>query len=606
MFKRGALPVILLLIGIAVVSAGIFATVFAPLVFDFSESNETICEFENAYWSANEQTIVSARVGENVTLVVEGVNCSANESVEFFVSGGETQPSPSKFIDGKAESSWVVEDLKGDESSGNKYSFVATLDSGVSVDGPILLVLELGEKECNNGIDDDGDGWVDYLWDPGCEDSDDDTESNLVTNYECSDGKDNDGDGFIDGADADCFNWFDGSEAPDKKDEDLAECSDGKDNDGDGLIDYLDDPGCVEGEDDSEEDEVPSACSDGVDNDGDGFVDFGDWKLGFDPGCDSSSDEDERGDWADSSYTKPVPKGLINFRNVGFSLADCDTSGTIDNGCIGGNVWDESEGWQKHIDNDLEVLFNDYGFVQGDFDDWLHNPGGIWGEMDYATEGDSSKMWFEQMELGRNNLPGLTDFSVLKNYASGKNMDLYGYIGFPRCDDGFLYTPVLEHCQAGELKRWYEEFVDYGFVGVVHDWAQNLPQDSKALEVNFPFLRDLGIEPLIEAVPEKGEDYLLGYDVVAQERRWIFTEARLDDFYSEDEINSAGGRTFHIVNHLPEGVSDPIQKWRWETSVDLLKQGKVVVVNLRQLAEAGHDISCLVELSKDKNSDCAD
>ena len=65
---------------------------------------------------------------------------------------------------------------------------------------------------CNNGIDDDGDGFIDGN-DFDC----------VEVGDKCNDGIDNDGDGFIDGDDFDC-------------DESL-NCNDGVDNDGDGFVD---------------------------------------------------------------------------------------------------------------------------------------------------------------------------------------------------------------------------------------------------------------------------------------------------------------------------------------------------------------------------------
>ncbi len=54
----------------------------------------------------------------------------------------------------------------------------------------------------------------------------------------CSDGIDNDGDGAVDyGVDFGCKSPDDASEA--------FECTDGLDNDGDGLVDYPEDPGCA-------------------------------------------------------------------------------------------------------------------------------------------------------------------------------------------------------------------------------------------------------------------------------------------------------------------------------------------------------------------------
>ena len=65
--------------------------------------------------------------------------------------------------------------------------------------------------DCNDGIDNDGDGWVD-LEDPGCENSNDAEETNSLTGWQCSDGIDNDGDSMIDANDSSCSSATDNSE----------------------------------------------------------------------------------------------------------------------------------------------------------------------------------------------------------------------------------------------------------------------------------------------------------------------------------------------------------------------------------------------------------
>lgn len=70
---------------------------------------------------------------------------------------------------------------------------------------------------------------------------------------QCDDGVDNDGDGGIDMEDPGC-------ESPEDDNEDSPECSDGLDNDDDDLIDYPDDKGCASEEDDRESD-APCACN---------------------------------------------------------------------------------------------------------------------------------------------------------------------------------------------------------------------------------------------------------------------------------------------------------------------------------------------------------
>lgn len=102
-------------------------------------------------------------------------------------------------------------------------------DSGAGLLTAEAAALALGPVQCANGIDDDGDGAVDFPDDTGCLSADD----------------------------------------PDEREATVA-CDDGLDNDGDGAIDFPADPGCV----------VPAgiteapACQDGIDNDGDTGIDF--------------------------------------------------------------------------------------------------------------------------------------------------------------------------------------------------------------------------------------------------------------------------------------------------------------------------------------------
>jgi hypothetical protein len=70
-------------------------------------------------------------------------------------------------------------------------------------------------------------------------------------------------------------------------------CSDDRDNDGDGKTDYPFDPGCLNGNQDSEQTPAPTArrcpqCGDGRDNDGDGRMDYP-----GDSGCQNAADDDE-------------------------------------------------------------------------------------------------------------------------------------------------------------------------------------------------------------------------------------------------------------------------------------------------------------------------
>jgi outer membrane protein assembly factor BamB len=166
-------------------------------------------------------------------------------------------------------------------------------------------------SDCNDGIDNDGDGEIDFPSDPGCG-----SISASREDPECDDGLDNDGDGYVDyPADPVCRDAASTSEASECQDginndpeqdalidfdgglsvlgyvatdpdpectglawldrEGLRFCQNGLDDDGDGLADYPDDPGCDSADDLSER--SPSlGCDDGIDNDGDGYIDFHD------------------------------------------------------------------------------------------------------------------------------------------------------------------------------------------------------------------------------------------------------------------------------------------------------------------------------------------
>jgi outer membrane protein assembly factor BamB len=91
-----------------------------------------------------------------------------------------------------------------------------------------------GCAACNDGLDDDGDGKIDFPADPGCTSA-----ADVSERAECEDGIDNDHDGKTDWpADAGCRNRLPrATESP--------ACSNGVDDDGDGKIDFPADPSCT-------------------------------------------------------------------------------------------------------------------------------------------------------------------------------------------------------------------------------------------------------------------------------------------------------------------------------------------------------------------------
>ncbi|MDJ0786589.1 MAG: hypothetical protein QNK05_07245 [Myxococcota bacterium] len=83
--------------------------------------------------------------------------------------------------------------------------------------------------ECADGIDNDGDGDIDFAGgDPGCDDASDLSETSPL--LMCDDGADNDGDGFTDQVDPGCLNGNFPREDP--------QCQDGINNDSDLRIDF--------------------------------------------------------------------------------------------------------------------------------------------------------------------------------------------------------------------------------------------------------------------------------------------------------------------------------------------------------------------------------
>ena len=151
-----------------------------------------------------------------------------------------------------------------------------------------VIVLAAPRKKCNNSLDDDNDGLVDYPKDPGCRGKTDNTETS--TSLVCDDGVDqtNDRDLLADfrlsNGDPGCVSATDSSEVD-------GECDDLLDNDNDLLSDYPNDPDCSSFSDPSEA--GPAQCNDGIDNDNDTKTDYGTNQLTHDSKCASASDNDE-------------------------------------------------------------------------------------------------------------------------------------------------------------------------------------------------------------------------------------------------------------------------------------------------------------------------
>ena len=135
-------------------------------------------------------------------------------------------------------------------------------------------------RACQDGLDNDGDGQIDFPADPGCDAPQDNDESDGAE-PQCSNGIDDpDPDTDVDWPDdQQCYAYYDPSEGG------QTACTDGEDNDNDGQTDGAD-PDCPASGSQTEHD-FPQ-CMDGINNDGDGQIDFPN-----DPGCHSEFDDDE-------------------------------------------------------------------------------------------------------------------------------------------------------------------------------------------------------------------------------------------------------------------------------------------------------------------------
>jgi len=212
---------------------------------------------------------------------------SDNDCVE---QGGSVLCNNLQLASGGSHSYTVVFNVPSNYTCGGQIENTAAISTSatdpVSSNNQATVYTNVDCYECNDGVDNDSDGYTDWPNDPSCTSDQDDTEAPWDPgNTECSDGQDNDSDGFIDWPnDPSCTSLQDDTE--DTWDPGNTECSDGADNDLDGASDYGNDFSCSSLQDDDETN-PPSQCQDGQDNDSDGFIDLND------PGCSSNQDNDE-------------------------------------------------------------------------------------------------------------------------------------------------------------------------------------------------------------------------------------------------------------------------------------------------------------------------
>jgi Tol biopolymer transport system component len=144
---------------------------------------------------------------------------------------------------GQANSDSVLGAISADGSHVAFMSFASNLVAGDTNGGADIFVRDRAGTVCSDGVDNDGDGRVDFPADPGCRSATDNNEANP----RCSDGLDNDGDGRTD------FPADPGCDKPSDNNETNPRCNDGLDNDADGLTDHPADLGCASPADNRED-----------------------------------------------------------------------------------------------------------------------------------------------------------------------------------------------------------------------------------------------------------------------------------------------------------------------------------------------------------------
>jgi len=169
---------------------------------------------------------------------------------EYFTTSGYTWSSGTSMAAPHVAGAFaVLRQALPDTGATSVGALLAALqDTGEDISGSIVPRIQLrdalgalGFPECDDGVDNDGDGLADGD-DPGCESAADLFEQ--IDLLVCDDGVDNDGDGAADAADPGCAGPWWPTEAP--------ACDDGVDNDGDGGIDFGGDPDCASASQNSE------------------------------------------------------------------------------------------------------------------------------------------------------------------------------------------------------------------------------------------------------------------------------------------------------------------------------------------------------------------
>ncbi len=128
----------------------------------------------------------------------------------------------------------------GSSASSSSASASAVCGDGACETGETITNCPSDCRACNDGIDNDGDGLIDFGADPECAGANDNYEAPFCGNAWC-DSTENE-----DSCHIDCW-------VPGPSDIASIPCSDGVDNDADGLTDYPNDPQCHSSMDSTEE-----------------------------------------------------------------------------------------------------------------------------------------------------------------------------------------------------------------------------------------------------------------------------------------------------------------------------------------------------------------
>ncbi len=184
------------------------------------------------------------------------------------------------------------------------------------------------ETICDNGIDDDEDGYTDL--------DDEDCRGIEI----CGNGLDDDGDGYTDFDD-----WEDCPE------DETEICDNGEDDDGDGYID-LDDPDCVGG---------TEICDNGVDDDLDGYVDGDDPDCIIGPGSGYITMQVQ-----ETGINKPIDGALVSLYNDAGALIDQRTTEKDKLAKVKFLVEDTGREYGVKVEHEDYLIYDDWPFKVSD------------------------------------------------------------------------------------------------------------------------------------------------------------------------------------------------------------------------------------------------